>query len=581
MKRNQPAVRAIVAVAVVLALTAGSAAMAGAAAQATPPAGHWGSAHQVGGLNALNTGRVAVASSVSCGAPGNCVAVGTYRTADFNEHAFRAEEKAGVWGPRAPVTTAAAAESVMDSLSCTDAGDCVATGHMISSHAAAFVSNEVHGTWGDPVPLAASGVNTEARSVSCPPGPAAPGNCTAGGWFTDSSNMAQAFTADEKNGTWGPEQQVMGLQGISDGTDIEVSSVSCASPGNCAAVGHLRRAGDRNLQPFIADRSGGTWSDGHPVPGLSMITTSSAEADAVSCAVASSGDCALGGAYTDGHGHQQAFVADEVKGDWSVPQPVRGLAKLNVGGFAEVTGISCGAPGSCVVSGTYAPDTSHFTAGFVAEEKGGTWQAARPVVGVPNSSTGTRNGTARAVACPSAGNCVVGGSISVGFGDLQAATLSEVNGRWGTPKVVPGMTPLSSLISASVESVSCASVGNCAVGGFYTDKQGSLQAFIADQSTASATALKLSAAKIKFGHEQAEKLTVSVRGRTGGTPGGQVTIVAGPTRLCVITLRAAAGTCKLGPKKLRPGSYHLTARYGGSPTYASSRSAARTLTVTR
>ena len=70
------------------------------ASAATAPAGRWGKAQQVGGLNTLNEGGAADVGSVSCGSPGNCVAVGTYHTADHVQHAFRAEEKGGAWGSR-------------------------------------------------------------------------------------------------------------------------------------------------------------------------------------------------------------------------------------------------------------------------------------------------------------------------------------------------------------------------------------------------------------------------------------------------------------------------------------------------
>jgi hypothetical protein len=563
------------------AATAPASAATAPASAAAAPAGRWGKAQQVGGLNALNEGGAADVGSVSCGSPGNCVAVGTYHTADHVQHAFHAEEKGGAWGPQEQVTSVVTTPAVMDSVSCTDAGDCAAAGHMMSSNADAFVSNEVNGTWSGPTHLAASNVNTEPVSVSCPPAPAQPGNCTVGGWFTDQSGNAQAFAADEQNGNWGPEQQVMALQEINAGIDTTVSSVSCASPGNCAAVGHVQRADNHHLQPFIVDEFGGQWTDAHPIPELSTITTNPAEADAVSCVPASPGNCALAGSYIDGHGQQQVFVIDEVNGDWISPRPVQGLADLNVGGVAEVTGISCGSPGNCAVSGDYEPDTNNSNAGFVAEEKDGGWQAARPVVGTPTSTFGIPTGAAEAVSCASAGNCVVGGNISTGNGDPQAAVLREVNGTWGTPTVVPGMAALSNRVSAGVETVSCASAGSCAIGGFYQDSPGALQAFIADESTVTVTALTLSAAKIKYGHDQAETLSVTVKARTGGTPGGQVTVVAGEARICVIKLKAARGTCQLGAKKLKPGTYQLTGKYGGSGIYGRSTATAQNLTVVK
>lgn len=95
------------------------------------------------------------------------------------------------------------------------------------------------------------------------------------------------------------------------------------------------------------------------------------------------------------------------------------------------------------------------------------------------------------------------------------------------------------------------------------------------------TSLALSAASVRSGHEQAERLTVHVKPAFGGTPAGLVTVKAGSATICTITLRGGKGTCTLSASKLRPGTYELVARYGGRSTYAASASAKKTLTVTR
>src|SRR6185312_3089608 len=95
------------------------------------------------------------------------------------------------------------------------------------------------------------------------------------------------------------------------------------------------------------------------------------------------------------------------------------------------------------------------------------------------------------------------------------------------------------------------------------------------------TTLTLSAARIKLGHEQAEHLTVQVRPQTSGVPAGKVTIKTGSVTLCVVTLKSARGSCTLTASKLRPGTYKLTARYGGRTPYTASVSKKKTLTVTK
>src|SRR5262249_35584520 len=95
------------------------------------------------------------------------------------------------------------------------------------------------------------------------------------------------------------------------------------------------------------------------------------------------------------------------------------------------------------------------------------------------------------------------------------------------------------------------------------------------------TALKLSAVKIKAGHERAERLSVHVVPKAGGTSDGKVTIKAGSIKLCAVRLAKAKGSCRLSAKELRPGTYHLTAAYRGSGRqFAASISPKKTLTVT-
>jgi hypothetical protein len=127
--------------------------------------------------------------------------------------------------------------------------------------------------------------------------------------------------------------------------------------------------------------------------------------------------------------------------------------------------------------------------------------------------------------------------------------------------------------------LSCPKPGSCAAGGSYTDARGNLQAFVADASPATSMSLSLATSKITYGHEQSAKLSVTVTPRAGGIPTGQVTVKAGSSGLCIITLSGGAGSCTLAATKLRPGTYQLSASYSGDTVYHGSTSAQHTLTV--
>jgi hypothetical protein len=93
------------------------------------------------------------------------------------------------------------------------------------------------------------------------------------------------------------------------------------------------------------------------------------------------------------------------------------------------------------------------------------------------------------------------------------------------------------------------------------------------------TALQLSATKITYGHEQSERLSVTVSSQfPGSMPTGTVTVKASTGTLCVITLSSGKGSCRLSPNKLKARTYSLVATYGGSTNFKGSTSV-KTLSV--
>jgi hypothetical protein len=93
------------------------------------------------------------------------------------------------------------------------------------------------------------------------------------------------------------------------------------------------------------------------------------------------------------------------------------------------------------------------------------------------------------------------------------------------------------------------------------------------------TSLTLAKSVVTYGHETAEKLTVSVSHIRGVYPYGKVTVKAGSTTVCLITVNSGHGTCTLSAKALKPGTYHLVASYPGNAIYLASASASKTLKV--
>jgi hypothetical protein len=119
-----------------------------------------------------------------------------------------------------------------------------------------------------------------------------------------------------------------------------------------------------------------------------------------------------------------------------------------------------------------------------AAASGGIWGKAKEVPGLGALNSG-RNASVASVSCASAGNCAAGGYYTDSSGHSQGFVVSERNGSWGKAKEVPGLGALNAGGHAQVLSVSCPSAGNCAAGGYYTDSSGHSQGFVVSKRNGS------------------------------------------------------------------------------------------------
>jgi len=404
----------------------------------------WGSAIEVPGMAALGPGGDM--SSVSCASAGNCAAGGAYVDGSGNVQAFVVDEKNGVWGDAVEVPGSAALN------------------------------------------VGIPGAGARVTWVSC----AGAGTCVAVGQYTDSSNNAQVFVADEKNSVWGDAVEVPGTTALNIGGRAEVFSVACASAGNCAAVGYYTDGSGRR-QAFVVDEKNGVWGSAIEVPGSGALNTAppgdvGAGASSISCR--RPGNCAAGGYYENGATGIQAFVADEKNGVWGNAREVRGNAafKTNFGG--RVNAVSCPRVGNCVAGGYYTPRHNTPQRGrqtaFVVVEKNGVWGKA---IDVPRTMRENwRAVTVSTVSCASVGNCAAGGAYRDADYGWHAFVLAEKNGVWGAAVRVPGTNgnngtgdnPIRAY--AAVTSISCVSAGNCLVGGYTNYKPRHVKAFVEKQT---------------------------------------------------------------------------------------------------
>jgi Putative Ig domain len=441
-----------------------------------------GTAIEVPGTAALNVSGYAQVTSVSCPSAGNCSAGGYYQegAADrYDVQAFVADEVNGSWHDAIEVPGTAALNdgwAEVTSLSCASAGNCAVGGfYQDGGSGQVFVADEVDGAWHNAVEVpgtaASAGQSAALTSVSC----ASAGNCVAGGaYYPGSSDAAQPFVADEVDGAWHDAVQVPAAG--EPGPGGMVTSVSCASAGNCSIAGE---SGD---EPFLAGEVNGTWHDAIQVPGLAALNTGGyPSVTSVSCA--SAGNCAAGGRYAVGSSESYPFVADEVGGIWHAAAKIIGDGALS-GGYGTVTSVSCASAGNCVAGGGQQ-DLANDYQPFVANEIDGTWHGAVEIPGTPRLNIG---GTAEvvSVSCGSSGNCAADGDYVDGSpaeaASSQAFVAEEVKGAWEDAVKIPGMAALNAA-GMMLTSASCPPAGQCAAGGYYFDSPtasstGPTQAFV-------------------------------------------------------------------------------------------------------
>jgi len=460
----------------VASLASGSAA-ASTGAVAASLSGHvWGAAEEVPGTAALNRGGGAGIGEVSCSSAGNCSAGGSYTDSSGRGQAFVDSQINGTWHTAIEVPGTAVlnrGDAGIGAVSCSSAGNCTAAGDYApsSGREQAFVVSQINGTWHTaikvPGTVALTRLGLPDITVSC----GSAGNCSAGGDYTDSSGHHQAFVVNQVNGTWQTAIEVPGTAALNRGGYANLGSVSCASAGNCSAAGFYTDSSGRG-QAFVVNQVNGTWQKAIEVPGTAALQ--GANLGSVSCG--SAGNCSAAGNYTDNSGHTQVFVVNQVNGTWQKAIEVPGTAALNRAGGAAIGSVSCASAGNCSAGGSYLASLGHIQL-FVVSQINGTWQKAIEVPGIVALNQG-KDAAIFSVSCASAGNCSAGGYYAVNRGVQQAFVVNQVNGTWQTAIEVPGIATLNQGLMALIGSVSCASAGHCSAGGFYTDSSGSGQAFV-------------------------------------------------------------------------------------------------------
>lgn len=297
------------------------------------------------------------------------------------------------------------------------------------------------------------------------------------GWTTTSGTLgAGTAAAATSTGGWGPARALPSTNGV--------ASVACPSAGNCVAGG--ASSDNQGKQAFVISEVNGTWQQPLVLPGTEALNRSGdAETKSVSCV--SAGNCTAGGYYDDRRRNLQGFVANEVNGTWQQAEEVPGTATLRRGAnsLLEIDFVSCASAGNCSVGGHYY-DRKGNTQLFVVDEVNGTWQPAEELPGLATLNQNPPQGPGavadlNSLSCASAGNCSAGGDYTDRRENSQAFVANEVDGTWQRAEEVPGTARLNRKGSSWIGSLSCVSAGNCSAGGAYNLDTPRAGVFVVDE----------------------------------------------------------------------------------------------------
>jgi hypothetical protein len=270
--------------------------------------------------------------------------------------------------------------------------------------------------------------------------------------------------------------------------------MSCTAPGDCTAGGvygwdepYTQSTG------FVVSETGGVWAKAADVPGISELGDSQyAAVTGLSCGWP--GNCAAAGYYLPAAGATtgQAFVADEVGGRWRQAHPLPGITEpfdnfaagspwtIDVSCALATTATARGQGLSCVAGGSYA--TQAGLVAFVADSSDGTWDAPHQVAGLAELGGDYAGSHVLAVSCASPGNCALGGSYTDDNKQVQAFAANEAGGRWRPATPIPGTATRGGGGLAELDSLDCPAAGDCTAAGQYTPQPGPAALFVINEA---------------------------------------------------------------------------------------------------
>lgn len=318
-----------------------------------------------------------------------------------------------------------------------------------------------------PLPSGATGLpDGFLPALSCP----SAGNCSAGGAYSDSAGNVQGLLLSEVKGVWKSPTRLLPPSQADADPSLTINALSCATAGNCAAVGSFDDT-HSNGQSFVANEINGVWKRAQEVslPSGAGVSVQNSEVHSVDCW--SPGNCSAIGSYLDNTsptGYAQGLEVNEVRGVWGRARESILPSNANADPYVNINQVACTRGGNCVAVGSYISKGS-ATEGLVLTETNGVWKSAIAAV-LPGNASAFPSGLVSEVACVSSGNCTAIGTYTDASGDVEGMTLTETHSVWrrALPMAMPGGAATNPhAFFYGFGGLDCPSIGNCSAGGQY------------------------------------------------------------------------------------------------------------------
>ena len=342
----------------------------------------------------------------ACGAPGSCIAAGSYTDTNRMDQAIVASDSNGSWSTvKAPLPSDASTTggAVIATTTCPGTGTCLAVLIYFdtSGRRRVAVDSVTGGAWSSvalPLPADAGSIGMQISGISCPDAT----DCIAVGAYIDSSRQARELAEALSGGSWSVSAVPAPTGSTAQGAKLR--DVSCTSATSCVSVGWSWTTTSSTMYAIVATLTGGVWTTAvAPTPSNSAQPPNSM-LDSITCA--QPGSCEAAGSYsTNGH---LAPWADTLSGGTSGPTqlPLPPDATPSASTNPTPLSIQCSSPAACIAVVAY--DAAGTLRDSLDVLDNGTWTARVPAQ--PADAAANTAPVLGHVSCPAPGSCLdVGG----------------------------------------------------------------------------------------------------------------------------------------------------------------------------